>query len=107
MRLLSRSDGRCLLLDLWARGNYVRRLLFNRSDGIRPLLVQVSTIEEVRWSHRRLALLGLPVEFLWSGGLTPLGKVIHVGRRKGDDAWDAGWGYVFTLWKDRKHQFWA
>lgn len=106
MRLLRRSEGRCLLLDLWARGNYVRRLLYQRSDGIRPLLVQVSTIQEVRWAHRRLALLGLPMEFLWCGDLTALGKVIHVGPREADDVWDAGWGYVFTLWKHR-NQFWA
>jgi hypothetical protein len=107
MSLLRRSEGRCLLLDLWARGNYVRRLLFNRSDGIRPLLVRVKTIEEVRWAHRRLALLGLPVEFLWCGELSPLGKVLHVGQRRADDVWDAGWGYVFTLWKDKRKQFWA
>jgi hypothetical protein len=74
------SGGRSVIFDFWARGNYTRRLIFQRNKGIQPLLVKVSYVDEMRWAYRRLALLGLPVEFIYSGDIPETSKVVHVDR---------------------------
>jgi hypothetical protein len=83
--------------DYWARGNYTRRLLFNRARGLRPLLVEVQNTEQMRWAYRRLALLGLPVDFLYTGGITGPQRLLHAVPLRDDSLLDSGWGYIGTL----------
>jgi len=99
-------SGRCMTYDFWARGNYTRRMIHQRNLGIEPLLVQVSYVDELRWAYRRLALLGLPVEFVYCGKLNKLGKCIHVDVSQPDMLWDSGWGYIATIWK-AEAKYWA
>jgi hypothetical protein len=99
VELVAGSQGRAVLFDFWARGNYARRLLHQRQQGIHPLLVRVTSVDEMRWAHRRLALLGLPVEFIYCGGLAAPSRVVHVDYLPNGHRWDAGWGYVATQWK--------
>lgn len=108
MRWMRRLRGRSVSLDFWARGNYARRLIANKRSGVAPLLVPVQTLGELRWAHRRLALLGLPVEFLWQGDLTPPLKVSHLYPGGDEEVWDAGWGYVATMApsKGRRRDVW-
>ena len=86
--------GRSASLDFWARGNYARRLIHNKVNGVRPLLVPVQFIDEVRWAYRRLALLGVPMEFLWQGSVSRPVRVVHLHPAEPESTWDAGWGYV-------------
>lgn len=97
--LLKQSDGKAGLFDYWARGNYTRRMLHLRQTGVRPLLVPVSTVEEMRWAHRRLALIGAPVDFIYVGPLAAPTKCVHVLFLPERHVWDAGWGYIATQWK--------
>ncbi len=81
--------------DIWARGNFTRRLLWNRSLGVQPLLVRVTTVAQMRWAYRRLALVDLPVDFLWAGPISPPGLALQLFPW--EMASDAGWGYVAAL----------
>jgi hypothetical protein len=105
---MKRLRGRAVSLDFWARGNYARRLIANKRAGVAPLLVPVESLDELRWAHRRLSLLGFPVEFLWQGSLTPPLKVFHLHPGGDGEVWDAGWGYVATLAprKGRRRDVW-
>lgn len=94
---MQRIGFRSASLDYWARGNYARRIVHHQETGLRPLLVPVTTVEEMRWAYRRLALLDQPVEFLWEGGLTQPLKVLHLHPADSNDMWDAGWGYIAGL----------
>lgn len=94
-------DGRHVAFDFWARGNYTRRLIYQRSQKIEPLLVQVSYVDEMRWAYRRLALLGLPVEFVYCGDVSKSSKVFHMSNVSGEFLWDAGWGYYATMEKNK------
>jgi hypothetical protein len=89
--------GRAASLDFWARGNYARRLIANTRHGVTPLLIPVQALAEIRWAYNRLALLGLPVEFLWQGDLSRPQKIVHLHPGAPEDHWDAGWGYIATL----------
>lgn len=102
MHLLTENGGgKAALLDYWARGNYTRRVLYLRQLGIRPLLVRVSSVDQMRWAHRRLSLIGLPVDFIYSGPLAAAVKGVMVVRLPKDHVWDAGWGYIATQWSHR------
>lgn len=92
-------EGRNVAFDFWARGNYTRRLIYHRNQGIEPLLVRVTYVDEIRWAYRRLALLGLPVDFVFCGDITEPTKLVHVSRREA--IWDSGWGYNAAQWKDQ------
>lgn len=81
--------------DVWARGNFTRRLLHHRAEGLHPLVVQVSGVPEMRWAYRRLALLGCPVDFIYNGQLDPPGRILHLFPW--DSRHDCGWGYVAAL----------
>lgn len=96
MRHLS---GRAASLDYWARGNYARRLAALQKSIRKPLLVSVTSVQEMRWAYQRLALLGQPVEFIWNGELSPPVRLLHLHPGGDDDMWDGGWGYVTTLHK--------
>ncbi|MEK6408904.1 MAG: hypothetical protein AABN34_18430 [Acidobacteriota bacterium] len=99
------AGGRNIAFDFWARGNYTRRLIYQRNQGVEPLLVRVSYLDEIRWAYRRLALLGLPVEFIYCGSVTKAGKVLHLSSIAEDMVWDSGWGYIATMWE--KQGIWA
>lgn len=86
--------GRAVSLDFWARGNYARRLIHNKLNARRTLLVPVQYVDEIRWAYRRLALLDVPVEFLWQGSISKPQRVVHLHPADPESLWDAGWGYV-------------
>jgi hypothetical protein len=82
--------------DIWARGNYARRIIDLRKRNAKPLLIPVKTVAEMQWAYRRTALLGLPVEFVYVGGLQPTAKILHLFPDNGD-LLIGGCGYVASL----------
>lgn len=88
--MLSAPD-REMTVDFWARGNFVRRLLHHRRTEITPLLIEAQDVAQMRWVYRRLALMGVPVEFVYTGPLKPARPVIHWMPM--DIPIDSGWGY--------------
>jgi hypothetical protein len=90
-------EGRHVSYDFWQRGNYTRRLIHQRSQGITPLYVRVSYVDEMRWAYRRLALLGLPIDFVYCGSHCTTGKVLHLCPEDRGFRYDAGWGYIVAL----------
>ena len=56
------KSGRAVSFDIWARGNYMKRIIDHSRRGIPPLIVPFRKVSEMRWAYRRLALIGLPVE---------------------------------------------
>jgi hypothetical protein len=93
---LQRAESKAIAYDIWARGNYTRRLIHQRRSGISPLLVPFHFVDELRWAYRRLALLGFPMEFLYCGDLGPVRKVLTL-HPAGNYLIDAGWGYIAAL----------
>lgn len=83
-----------ITFDFWARGNYTRRLLHLRQEGIKPVLVQIENRGQMTWAYQRLALLGLPVEFIYTGPLSPIRKIFHMHPDGLVDI--GGWGYFAT-----------
>lgn len=81
--------------DMWARGNFTRRLLHHRTARVHPLVVQVANVAEMRWAYRRLALLRCPIDFIYTGPLQPVGRILHLFPW--DSTHDCGWGYVAAL----------
>ena len=102
----AQPSGRQGCFDFWARGNYIRRLLFHRSKGIAPVQVCVWDVGQIRWAYRRLALLGLPIEFVYCGDECASGKTLGITRVAPDFMFDAGWGYIGTIWKDASETSW-
>lgn len=90
------AESKAMAFDIWARGNYTRRLIHNRANGTVPILVPFKYVDELRWAYRRLALMGLPAEFIYTGELGATQKVLalHPG---GKYMIDAGWGYIAAL----------
>ncbi|MCX6156243.1 MAG: hypothetical protein NT007_18995 [Candidatus Kapabacteria bacterium] len=98
--LLENKETRSIAYDFWARGNYTRRLIHNRNSTIKPLIIPFSYLDELKFSYRRLSLLGYPAEYVYIGphlkfnsGITVVPKDLHV---------DAGWGYVGAIAKSEK-----
>jgi hypothetical protein len=85
-------DSCAVTFDFWARGNFTRRLIYNRNLGVRPILVPVANPNQMRWVYRRLALAGLPVDFVYRGSLGKPRWVHHVQPL--DVIHDSGWGYI-------------
>jgi hypothetical protein len=83
---------RAITLDFWARGNFVRRVLHQRANDISPFLVPASHPTQMRWAFRRLALAGVPVDFVYTGPLSESRLVQHWHPL--DIPIDSGWGYV-------------
>jgi hypothetical protein len=94
---------RHVAFDFWARGNYTRRLIYQRNQGVNPLLVRVSRLDEIQWAYRHLALSGLPVEFIYSGVNLPVRKFLDVTVFPNDLIIDAGWGYL-AIPMDKKYK---
>lgn len=86
-------EGRATSFDIWARGNYTRRIIDLRKQDSRPFIVPVKYVDEMRWTYRRLALLGQPVDFVYRGTIAP-GKVLTLFPA--DAPIDAGWGYIMA-----------
>jgi len=63
-------DSRSAAFDCWARGNFTRRLLYNRNHGIQPIFVEASHPDEMMWIYRRLALVGVPLDIIYTGPLS-------------------------------------
>lgn len=94
MWLKERPDDSPVTFDYWARGNFTRRLIYNRSQGINSLLIRVKNVHQMRWAYRRLALLGLAVDFIYTGKITKPQKLIHAMALRDEDVFDSGWGYI-------------
>lgn len=90
------AEGKSVAFDIWARGNYARRVITNRIHERNPVLVPFRYVDEMRWAYRRLALMGLPAEFVYIGDL---GKPKHILTLHpgGDYLIDSGWGYLAAL----------
>jgi hypothetical protein len=78
--------------DIWARGNYTSRLIDLRKRDVRPLLIAVKTVAEMQWAYRRTALLGIPVEFIYTGGVSATQKILHIYPEQ--EYWDGACGYI-------------
>lgn len=90
---MNELPGPCAVtFDFWSRGNFTRRLIYNRNVGVRPILVSVATAGQIRWAYRRLALAGLPVDFIYCGSLGTPQWVHHCQPL--DVIHDSGWGYL-------------
>ncbi len=61
-----------------------------------PLIVPFRWVDEMRWAYRRLALLGVPIEFVYMGGVTPPQRILHLYPADGVVN-EGGWGYVAAL----------
>jgi hypothetical protein len=97
------TKDRHVAFDFWARGNYTRRLIYQRNHGTSPLLVRVSRLDEIRWAYRHLALSGLPIEFVYLGANLPVRKCLNVTVFPNDLIIDAGWGYL-AVPMDKKYK---
>lgn len=76
MRRLPEAELGGMALDIWARGNFTRRLVHHRNNGVRPVLLTASHASQMRWAYRRLALAGVPVDFIYTGPMpTPRWRV--------------------------------
>jgi hypothetical protein len=106
LRWMTRASSANVSYDFWARGNYMRHLLWQRTRDLLPIHVGVRTSSEVLKIYRRLALLGLPVEFLYVGDLPQPKYVYHVCPS--DFVVDAGWGYLSSAtayWKRNRRRY--
>lgn len=100
---LRNTGDKAYAFDLWARGNYARRIIANRRDNRLPVLVPCTNVREARWAYRRLALMGLPAEFIYTGELSPVQKVLTF-HPAGDYKIDAGWGYTAAIGSIVRHE---
>jgi hypothetical protein len=79
--------------DFWARGNFVRHLLYHRRGGSQPIFVEAGNPEEMRWVYRRLALAGVALELIYTGPLSKPQWIKH-WQPLDDVVIDCGWGYI-------------
>jgi hypothetical protein len=79
------------LLDFWARGAYVRRIL-HRSRNPRPsVTVAARYVDELEHAIKRLVLLGVEIEFVWTGDIHP--PLLAIVPLDIDYEGPGGWGY--------------
>lgn len=91
-------EGRAVSFDIWARGNYMRRLITHERTKSSPLVVPFRRVEQMRWAYRRLALLGLAVDFIYTGGVSKPKRCLTLRPNDGPCArLDGGWGYIAEL----------
>lgn len=84
-------EGRPELIDFWARGNFTRRLLSRREQEKPTWVVKVGYVDEIEAALRQLALLGVNVDFVWTGEMSPPSMVITPQSIDYEDS--GGWGY--------------
>lgn len=92
---MKHAPGRAVSFDIWARGNYTRRLIHNTSTQRHPLIIPCRSVEEMRWAFRRLSLLGMPVDLVYTGGVSAPKNVLHLYPAEG--LIGPGWGYIGAL----------
>lgn len=80
------------LLDFWARGNFTRRLFSRIPRKDRSLLVRVRYLDEIETALKRLALLGMEVDFAWGGAVSSPSLVMVPQHIDYEDS--GGWGYM-------------
>jgi len=85
-------EARPALLDFWARGGYMQRLLWRAQTRKPAVSVSVRYLDEAEWVLRRLALLGVDVDILWCGDVTPPSLVIAPQETSYEGV--GGWGYT-------------
>lgn len=85
-------EARPELVDFWARGNFTRRFLSRRQQEKPTWVVKVEYIDDIEASLRQLALLGVNVDFIWTGEMSPPGMVITPQSIDYEDS--GGWGYL-------------
>lgn len=88
-------SGRAASFDIWARGNFTRRLIYNRQNNIQPIIVAANTVDQMRWAFRRLSLVGYPVDFVYTGRLSAPQRILHL--HPCDGVHDSGWGFMAAL----------
>lgn len=84
-------QGRPELLDFWARGNFTRRLLDRKVNRRSGCVVRVQYIDEMELALKRLALLGIEIDFAWAGTVSPPDLVMAPQHIDYEDS--GGWGY--------------
>ncbi len=92
---LEAAEYPALAFDIWARGNFTRRLLYQRQHDVTPAVVAVESVAQMRWAYRRLALLGCPVDYIYNGHLSAPKRVLTLYPY--DRVHDCGWGYIAAL----------
>lgn len=84
-------DARPEIFDFWGRGGYLGRIM-NRQLNPRPAItVSVQFLDEMDTVLRRIALMGLEVDFLWHGRMSKTGLVL--APQAADYNGVGGWGY--------------
>lgn len=85
-------EARPELLDFWARGGYVQRNIWRQKNPKASLTIGVRYIDEIEFAIRRLALLGIEMDFLWIGDVSPPSLIIAPQDADYDGV--GGWGYT-------------
>lgn len=85
-------EARPELLDFWARGGYVQRSLWRQNNPQPALTIGVRYIDEIESAIRNLALLGVEIDFIWVGDVSPVSLVIT--PQDVDYEGVGGWGYT-------------
>jgi hypothetical protein len=85
-------EAQTVLLDFWARGGYMNRLLWRRQNNATGLTIGVRYVDELDWVFRRLVLLGLDVDFVWHGDVSD--ECMVVCPQDADFEGAGGWGYT-------------
>lgn len=83
--------------DYWARGNFTRHVIYNRQKESQPLVIAAENVEQMRWAYRRVALLGRPVDFIYTGQITEPQKLLHGVPLEPESVFDCGWGYIGSI----------
>ena len=84
-------EARPELIDFWARGNFTRRLLGRRQEEKPTWVVKVGYVDEIEAALRQMALLGVNIDFIWTGEMSPPSMVITPQSIDYEDS--GGWGY--------------
>jgi hypothetical protein len=91
------AESRTLALDIWARGNYIKYLMERRRDPDPTIIIPFQYLDELRCYYRRMAIMGLPAHFIYTGDLPQAMKCLCL--HPGDKGYmiDAGGGWIAAL----------
>jgi predicted outer membrane lipoprotein len=84
---------RHVTFDIWARGNFMRRVIHHADEMARPLIVPFRYVNQMRWAYRRLAMLGSPVDFIYTGRVSKPKLVVHLWSASAIIGQGGGYGY--------------
>jgi hypothetical protein len=79
------------LLDFWSRGAYVQRCLHRKRHPRTSVTVAAKYIDELEHAIKRLVLLGVEIEFVWTGEISP--PIFNMVPLDIDYEGAGGWGY--------------